>query len=75
MEQLVAYGTCPCPGLLVLVTAAARDTLCPAPHCVQLVVEQGVLLRASKELTMATATGIADSAMEYTVKCVLWALK
>lgn len=41
----------------------------------QMVVEQGVLLRASKDLTMATATGIADSAMEYTVKCILWALR
>ena len=38
------------------------------------VVAQGVLQRASAELTIKDASAIADNTLEYSVRCVLWAL-
>lgn len=35
---------------------------------------QGVLQRASAELTIKDASAIADNTLEYSVRCVLWAL-
>mmetsp|Transcript_6724 Transcript_6724/g.14841 ORF Transcript_6724/g.14841 Transcript_6724/m.14841 type:complete len:727 (-) Transcript_6724:464-2644(-) len=39
------------------------------------VIDQGVLTRASSELTIPEASAIADNTLEYTVRSVLWALR
>jgi hypothetical protein len=40
----------------------------------QVVVAQGVLQRASAELTIKDASAIADNTLEFSVRSVLWAL-
>ena len=54
----------------VLTAAAAVGLL-----WLQVVVEQGVLTKASAELTMAQASAIADNTLEHTVRATLWALR
>ncbi len=39
------------------------------------VVNQGILQQASKELTIAQASTIADNTLEYTIRAILWALR
>ncbi len=52
----------------------------PAPHpqdVAQLVVvvNQGILQQASRDLTIAQASTIADNTLEYTIRAILWALR
>lgn len=56
--------------------AALATPLPPTHTCIhtQVVVAQGVLQRASAELTIKDASAIADNTLEYSVRSVLWAL-
>ena len=40
----------------------------------QVVVDQGVLTRAASDLTVSGASSIADNTLEYSMRCVMWAL-
>ncbi|KAG2484764.1 hypothetical protein HYH03_016418 [Edaphochlamys debaryana] len=53
---------------------ALISTLEEVAHLV-VVISQGVLTRASAELTMAQAQAIADNTLVYTVQSTLWALR
>lgn len=47
----------------------------PRSTAPQVVISQGVLTRASAELTMSQAEAIADNTLVYTVQSTMWALR
>jgi hypothetical protein len=50
----------------------------PSPQDISqlvVVVNQGILPQASKELTIAQASTIADNTLEYTIRAILWSLR
>lgn len=65
-------------------TCPAHNTACdmsPVMHCAPqdiaqlvVVVNQGILQQASRDLTIAQASTIADNTLEYTIRACLWAL-
>jgi hypothetical protein len=69
--------TPPSPHLNTLAPHPQHKPTRPPQDIAQLVVvvNQGILQQASKELTISQASTIADNTLEYTIRAILWSLK